>query len=330
MKAWLLSQLGSLDNLKLTDAPDPAPAAGEVVLRMIYTALNPADYYLAEGQYPARPTFPHILGRDGIGVVEKIGDGVTEWRAGERAVLVRSEVGVNRPGALAERVAVPAASLVRPPDGWSAEEASCAALVYLTAWQALDQWGELPSDAVVLVTGVSGGVGVATTHLAKARGFTVIGTSRGTSKIDALREQGVDFIVDPTDTQWRKRVKEYLGNRKVDLAVDNIGGAFFGEMLDVMAMWGRISVIGRLAGPVPAFNTASLFFRRLKIGGVSVGTYSPDESRAAWSNVVQTMARSGRRPLVDSIFEFDQLQAAFTKLKQGPLGKVLVRVGPVA
>lgn len=330
MKAWLLSQIGSLDNLKLTDAPDPTPAAGEVVLRVIYAALNPADYYLAEGQYPARPAFPHILGRDGIGVVEAIGEDVNDWTIGEKAVLVRSEVGVNRAGSLAERVAVPAVSLVRPPEGWSMEESACAALVYLTAWQAIDQWGELPKDAVTLITGVSGGVGIAATHLAKARGFTVIGTSRGTSKIDALREQGVDFIIDPTDTQWRKRVKEFLGEKKVDLAIDNIGGAFLGEMMDAMGMWGRISVIGRLAGPVPSFNTASLFFRRLKIGGVSVGSYTPDESQTAWANVVATLQKNGRRPVVDSVFAFEQLQDAFARLKQGPLGKVLVRIGAVA
>lgn len=330
MKAWLLPQIGSLDNLKLSDAPDPTPAAGEVLLRVVYCALNPADYYLAEGQYPARPTLPHILGRDGVGIVEAVGDGVTDWRVGDQAVLVRSEVGVNRAGALAEKVVVPAVSLVKPPAGWTTEEAACAALVYLTAWQAIDQWGDLPSNAVVLITGVSGGVGVAATHLAKARGFTVIGTSRGTSKHAALREQGVDFIVDPSDTQWRRRVKAFLGEKKVDLAIDNIGGAFFSEMLDVMGMWGRISCVGRLAGPVPSFNTASLFFRRLKIGGVSVGTYTPDESRAAWARVVETLARNNRRPLVDSVYAFDQLPAAFMRLKEGPLGKVLIRVGAVA
>jgi len=95
----------------------------------------------------------------------------------------------------------------------------------------------------------------------------------------------------------------------------------------VMAMWGRISCIGRLAGPVPSFNTASLFFKRLKIGGVSVGSYRPQESQASWGQIVATLDRVRRRPLIDSVFEFDQLPAAFARLKQGPLGKVLVRVG---
>jgi NADPH2:quinone reductase len=87
-----------------------------------------------------------------------------------------------------------------------------------------------------------------------------------------------------------------------------------------------VSCVGRLAGPVPEFNTASLFFRRLKIGGVAVGAYTPAESRAAWNNILQLLSESGTKPLVDSVHPFDQLKQAFARLAQGPLGKVLLRV----
>src|SRR5207248_9329575 len=134
----------------------------------------PAGRYPAEGKYPARPGFPPILGRDGIGVVESIGEGVSEFKAGDKVSIVRSEVGVSRPGTFAERVAVPVESLVRPPAGWSDEESAGATLVYLTAFQAITQWADLPKNPVTLITGASGGVGVASTHLAKALGHTVI------------------------------------------------------------------------------------------------------------------------------------------------------------
>ena len=323
MKAWLLPKLGSIENMVLADVPDPTPAAGEVVLRMKFAALNPADRYLAEGMYPARPTLPHIMGRDGLGIVEAVGEGVTNFKIGDEAVLVRSEVGVNRPGTLAEKVAVPVESLVRRPEGWTEEESAGATLVYLTAWQALTQWGDLP-PSVVLITGASGGVGVASIHLAKAMGHTVVALSRGTSKVEALKAQGADHVLDPTDTQWRRTLKTLLNNKKVDLAIDNIGGELFKDVIDSMNMWGRLSVVGQLAGPVPNFATATLFFRRLRVGGVSVGAYEPAESAEAWEKIVQTLERTHRRPIVDKIFPLADVQQAFARLHAGPLGKVLI------
>lgn len=325
MKAWILPQFGSIQSLMLVDYPDPIAGPGEVVLEVELAALNPADRYLAEGQYPARPTLPHILGRDGMGTVVEVGPGVQDWRIGDQAVLVRSEVGVNRAGTFAEKVAVPVESLVRRPEGWTTQQSAGATLVYLTAWQALTQWGELP-PSVVLVTGASGGVGVAAIQLGHALGHTLIGMSRGSSKISKIMELGAVLVVDPQDTQWRRRVREFLGNRKVDLAIDNIGGSVFSELLDTLGMWGKVSVVGRLAGPVPQFNTASLFFRRIRIGGVAVGTYTADESRQIWQQVVQTLNRTGARPVIDRVFPFDQLPEAFERLSQGPFGKVLLQV----
>jgi NADPH:quinone reductase len=325
MKAWLLPQLGGVDLLELRDVPDPVPGPGEVLLAVEYAALNPADYYLAEGQYPARPPLPHVLGRDGLGTVLAVGAGAGDFRVGEAATIVRSEVGVTRFGTLAEKVAVPAESLVRPPAGWTGEQAAAATLVYLTAHQALTQWGDLP-PGVVLVTGASGGVGVATVQLAKAMGHTVVALSRGQAKKPILLRLGADVVLDPTDSQWRRRLKEALPGRPVDLAIDNVGGEGFNDLLSVLGQNGRVSVVGRLAGPVPSFNTASLFFRRLRIGGVAVGAQSADESHAAWDQVVRRLARRGDKPVIDRVFGFEAVPAAFARLREGPMGKVVVRV----
>src|SRR4051812_1079709 len=109
MKAWLLDQFDGVENLRLAEAPDPAaPASGQVVLDLTFAALNPADRYLAEGQYPARPALPHILGRDGVGTVRAIGPGVSGISPGETRVILRGETGVSKPGTLAERVSVAA------------------------------------------------------------------------------------------------------------------------------------------------------------------------------------------------------------------------------
>ncbi|HEX3358276.1 MAG TPA: zinc-binding alcohol dehydrogenase family protein [Tepidisphaeraceae bacterium] len=326
MRAWLLQSLGGLEKLKLEDAPDPQPADGEAVIRVLYAGLNPADRYLTEGQYPARPTFPHILGRDGIGIVESLGKNAGDFKVGEKVALVRSEIGVNRAGTFAERVAVPVESLVRPPPDWSDQESAGATLVYLTAFQAITQWPDLPGQGVVLISGASGGVGVATVHLAKAMGHTVIGLSRSAEKSEKLRQLGADALFDPNDTQLRRRIKEFLKDRRVDLAIDNIGGSLFSQMIDVLAENGRVSCVGRLAGPVPQFNTATLFFRRIQIRGVTISAYTASQSCQHWIEIVRILKQSGARPIVDSVFPFDRLLDAFERLHAGPMGKVLLRV----
>jgi NADPH2:quinone reductase len=327
MKAWLLDDFTGIGGLRLSETPDPVPEQGEVVLEVEYAALNPADRYLAERLYPAKPRMPHILGRDAIGTVVQQGREVTTPRLGERRLLLRGEIGVNRPGTFARFVAVPAESLVELPAGWTDAEAAGAPLVYLTAWQALNMWGSLESPAVILVTGASGGVGVASVQLAAALGHTVVALSRDSKKGERLRQLGAALALDPGDPGWRKALKSELGSRRVALAVDSVGGKLLPEVIETLGEQGKVSLVGRLAGPVPEFNTATLFFRRLRLGGVAVGSYTPAEGRAAWAEVVALLSRAGARPQVDGIFPFEQLPQAFARLAQGPMGKVLLRVG---
>ena len=316
-----------IGGLRLAEVPDPVPQRDEVILQVHYAALNPADRYLAENLYPAKPRLPHILGRDGMGTVVEVGSGVGDVRVGDRRAILRGEVGINQPGTFAQRVAVPAQNLVEIPAGWSEPEAAGATLVYLTAYQALTMWGPLPPSATVLVTGASGGVGVAAVQLAAAMGHKVLALSRSPEKSRRLEQLGATATFKPEDPKWRQAVKTMLAPRRVDLAIDNIGGNLLPEVIDTLGENGRVSVVGRLAGPVPSFNTATLFFRRLRLGGVAVSAWSNAESRAAWQQVVDLLARAGARPQVDNIFPFDQLPQAFERLAQGPMGKVLLAVG---
>src|ERR1017187_5197299 len=130
MRAWLMDDFKGIGGLRLAEAPDPAPQPDEVILQVQYAALNPADRYLAENLYPAKPRLPHILGRDGVGTVVQVGGGVADVRVGDRRAILRGEVGGNRPGAFAPPVAVPAGTLVEIPAGWSEPEAAGASLVY--------------------------------------------------------------------------------------------------------------------------------------------------------------------------------------------------------
>lgn len=326
MRAWLLDDFVGIGGLRIADVPDPVPAPGEVTLGIQYAALNPADRYLAERQYPAKPSLPHILGRDGMGVVLETGAGVTGVKPGDRRAVLRGDVGGNRPGTFAERVLVPVESLVEIPNAWSAPEAAGATLVYLTAYQALTMWGTLPEKSVILVTGASGGVGIASVQLGRAMGHTVVALSRSHEKARRLRELGAELAYDPGDPDWRQALKKALAPRRVDLAIDNVGGKLLPEVIDLLGDLGKVSVVGRLAGPVPSFNTATLFFRRIRMGGVAVGAYANAEARAAWQHVLQLLSRTGARPIVDSVFPFEELPKAFARLAEGPLGKVLLQV----
>src|SRR5262252_2318987 len=137
MKAWLLDNFTGLDQLRLADVPEPVAKPGEVQLEVLYAALNPADRYLAEGQYPAKPPLPHILGRDGIGKVVRPPDGRAAPAVGERCAVLRGDTGINCSGTFAQRVAVPAENLVEMPPGWTDQETAGSSTVYLTAYQAL-------------------------------------------------------------------------------------------------------------------------------------------------------------------------------------------------
>ncbi len=326
MKAWLLDDLTGIQNLRLADVPPPVPKTGEAILEVHYAALNPADRYLAERQYPARPSLPHILGRDGIGTVLETGDATSRPGPGDRCIILRSDIGGERPGTFAQRVAVPTESLVEVPPGWGEPEAAGAALVYLTAWQALTMWGPLPESSVVLVTGASGGVGVAAVQLASALGRRTVALSRSAEKSKRLRELGAAATYNPADPRWREALKAALAPCRVDLAIDNIGGKLLPEVIDTLGNLGKASLVGRLAGPVPDFNTAALFFRRIRLGGVAVGAYSNAETLSAWGDIVRLLSRTGARPQVDSVWPFDQLPRAFERLAQGPMGKVVLQV----
>jgi NADPH2:quinone reductase len=325
MNAWLLDTIGSLDALRVGEAPDPTPGPGEAVLEVDYAALNPADRHLAEGQYPSRPPLPHILGRDAVGTVVSVGESATGVSPGDRRLILRTEVGVSRPGTFAQRVAVPVQSLVEPPPDWTPEESAAAPLVYLTAFQALTTWGDLP-PSLVLVTGASGGVGVASIQLGRAMGHTVVGLSRSPAKAEKLRDLGANLVLDPADPDWRRRLIETFRGRRIDLAIDNVAGPELNHVLDMLADHGRVSCVGRAAGPVPEFNTAKLFFRRARVGGVAVGAYTPAEAQAAWTHVLDLLGRTSARPVIDSVWDFDRLPDAFGRLARGPMGKVLLRV----
>ncbi|MEK6784619.1 MAG: zinc-binding alcohol dehydrogenase family protein [Nitrospirota bacterium] len=330
MRAWLMDSYQGIEKLRFGEVPDPHPGPADVLVTVRYAALNPADAFLAQGLYPAKPTLPHILGRDGVGDVELVGSRGGNIRVGDTIGILRCEIGVEMPGTLAEKVVVPAESLVPIPTGWSLEEMAGAPLVFLTAWQALTQWsdppGPLAKRSVLLVTGASGGVGLASVLLGKSMDLIVVALSRDAEKRAKLTALGADFVFDPEDSSLVKSISAAISPRKVDLAVDCVGGNLLPRIIAGLGHAGRISIVGRSGGTVSEFNTATLLFRRIRMGGVSVGDYTVPAARAAWREIVIRLESIGHRPQVDSIVPFEEVKKGFARLAQGPMGKVLVCV----
>ena len=221
MRAWLMDSYAGVEQLRLGEVPDPQPGPSEVRLKVRYAALNPADAFLAQGLYPAKPSLPHILGRDGVGDVEVVGSRVENMRVGDTVGILRCETGVEMPGTLAEKVVVPMESLVKTPAGWSLEEMAGAPLVFLTAWQALTQWSDSPAPpperSIILITGASGGVGVSTMLLGKSMNLTVVGLSRDADKRAKLKALGADHVFDPADKDLRRSISPAIIKKGNDL-----------------------------------------------------------------------------------------------------------------
>jgi NADPH2:quinone reductase len=290
-----------------------------------YAALNPADRLLVEGRYPGAGALPLTVGRDGAGFVADAGAS-TRFRKGDPAVVLRSEIGITKQGTLADLVVVPEDCLAPVPAGWSLQEAAAAPLVYLTAWKGLVTQGGLRRGESVLVTGASGGVGIASIQLAKALGARVIALSRDPAKRDQLLALGADAVLDDGAQDLFGQVARECSGPGPDIVIEHLGGKRIVEHMAMANMNGRIMVIGLLAGRSVELDLGMLLFKQVRIEGVHVGKFAPAQAQEAWSSLVAALNGAGAKPVIDRIFSMDQVQEAFARLSGGHLGKVLVEV----
>lgn len=324
MKSWRFHEFGDIRNLKLEHVAMPVPGPGEVLVKVAYAALNPADAFLVKGQYPRPGRPPFAVGRDGSGVVVKSGPG-TDLVEGRQVVVLRGDTGVRRDGTLAEYVTVPAESLALLPAGWTLQEGAAAPLVFLTAWQALVDVGGMEPGMTVLVTGASGGVGTAAVLLAKSFGCRVIALSRSGKKRSKLVKLGATAALDSGDPDLAERVKEAMDGGRADIAVENLGGDYLQLCLDLVGPRGRVAVVGLLSGLTAKVKVPILIFKQARIEGVSVGAYEPADAQVAWTGIVHRLNLIHGRPPIDSVFPATDVQEAFSRLAEGPMGKVLVQ-----
>ena len=325
MRAWRFHEAGDIRNLLFEESDTPKAGSGEALVRLKCAALNPADRYLVEGQYPRAGAPPFTPGRDGAGTVIRAAEN-GRFKTGDKVCILGGLTGVSLQGTLAEECAVPEEWLAPVPEGWTCEQAAAAPLVHLTAWRALKVCGELEAGETVLITGASGGVGTACIFLAKSLGARVIALSRDPEKRKALEALGADAVLDSEAADLEQQVKKAGGDRSVSLTVENLGGPFLGKCIRMSAAHGRIMVVGLLANLKAEVSIPLLIHKNLRLQGLSVSAFTAKEAHIAWKGVLECYARCSKRPMISRIFPLEQVQEAFEHMREGHLGKVVIRV----
>jgi len=247
MKAIRIHEFGSEDVLKSEEIPTPAPAAGEVLVKIEAAALNRADLGLRRGTYRVAPEdLPIVPGREFAGPVAALGAAVTDFRIGQRVVAYPGKGGYAEQG-------VAKASWVRPiPDDVDPAIAASLPTAGLTAWFALKEDGKIDTGDQVLVQAGSSGVGHLAVQLARQLGAArVFTTAGGEAKCKKLRDLGADEAIDYTAKDFKTEIMRLTRSRGVDIVFEMVGGDVYTKSLDVLAPGGRLVSIGGAAGPIP-------------------------------------------------------------------------------
>lgn len=238
MKAAVLPRTGSPDVFEIQDRPEPTLGPGRVRVRVRAAGVNFADLMARQGLYPDAPDLPAILGYEVAGEVEDVGDGVESLSAGDRVV------GWCRFGGYAEIVSARERDLIALPADWSFEEGAAFPVVYGTAYAALVSFGNLRAGERLLIQAAAGGVGIASTQIAKLLGAEIFGTA-SPSKHDAIREFGVQHAIDYRDKDFAAEVRRITGEESpLDLIVDGIGAASWKAGYGLLQPGGRLVMIG--------------------------------------------------------------------------------------
>jgi NADPH:quinone reductase-like Zn-dependent oxidoreductase len=328
MRAWRFHEFGHVKNLRMEELAIPKPARGEVLVKIDYAALNPADAFLVMGRYPGAGKPPFAVGRDGCGRITDT-NSTSRFKLDDKVVFTGATVGITREGTLAEYVAIPEGELAVLPHWWSPEDGAAGTKVFLTAWQALADTAKLKAGETVMLTAATGGVGLAALALSKAMGARTIATgllelSGSPEKAAKLSELGADHVFDTNDPDITEKIQALGG---ADVILELVGGDSFPRSIALLNPFGRLCVIGALGGTRCEINPMDILFKRIQIHGIQVSMYSEAESQQAFAALCQALEPGETKLLIDKVFPFEQVQEGLAYLRHGPMGKVLV--GPV-
>jgi NADPH:quinone reductase-like Zn-dependent oxidoreductase len=342
MRAAAFFQHGGPEVLAVTDLPTPTPGHGEVRIAVHAVALNHLDLFVRNGLPSLKLPLPHIGGSDIAGTVDAVGEGVTDWQAGD-AVIVNPSlpclacamcragehplcddykiIGEHVHGGLAEYVVVPAHRLYPKPDRLDFTQAAAVPLAFETAWRALVTRAAVRAGETVLVLGAGGGVATAAVQIAKLAGAHVIAVTSSPARAERVRALGADIVIDRNAEPWSKAVWRATAKRGADVVVENVGAATWRDSLRAAARLGRIVTYGATTGPTPETDIRYVFWKQLVILG---STMSTDAEFAAAMGAV---AAGRLEPVVGAVLPLDEIRHAHELLEAGAaFGKIVLQV----
>ncbi len=340
MKAVIFRQHGGPDVLEYADVADPSIGPGEILVRVKACALNHLDLWIRQGIPAYHITLPHISGCDVAGVVELVGPGVPQMKAGDRVVLapglscsrcvwclaghdnlcVSYRIrGAGTDGGYAELITTRATDVLSIPSNLSFEEAAAFPLVFLTAWHMLVTRAKLQAGETVLVQGAGSGVGHAAVQIAKHLEATVYATVGSDAKVAKAMALGADEVINYQREDVLTRVKVLTNERGVDVVFEHIGQQTWEGSVRALAKNGRLVTCGATTGPSVPLDLRYVFSRQLTILGALMGT------QAELRTVAQLVFKRTLLPVVDTVFPLREARAAQERmLNRDVFGKLVL------
>jgi NADPH2:quinone reductase len=320
MKAMILKSFGGPDSFELSDVSKPVPQAGQVLVRVHATSINPLDYQVRRGDYPDLVPLPAITGHDVSGVVESIGPGVSAFAPGDE-VWYTPQI-FDGQGSYAEYHVAAESIIARKPASLSHLEAASLSLVGGTVWEALTVRAVLRVGESILIHGGAGGVGHVAIQVAKAMGAKVFTTVRE-ANADFVRSLGADVVIDYTQEDYVEAIMRETAGHGVDVVFDTIGGDTLSRSADVLAQLGRVVSIVDIAQPqnlVQAWGkNASYHFVFTR------------QNRGKLDELSALVERGQLRPHVGAVYSLADIPLAHARLESannGLLGKIAIAVEP--
>jgi len=323
MKSYWINKTTNGTELELRELPVPTPGAGQVLVRVRATSINRGDIMGAIKLHSAKGGRP--AGVDGAGEIAAIGAGVSSVAVGDR-VMFRAK------GCFAEYVIADATLLTPIPACLNWEQAAVIPIAYITAYEAILQFGRVQAGEWVLIAGASSGVGVAALQIAKICGAKVIGTSGSADKLARLKELGLDAGILTRGENFAEQARQITGSAGVGLSVNLVGGSAFAGCLEALTDFGRLAVVGYVDGQMlTGLDIEPVHGKRLQIFGLSnapLSTAMRAVAQRGFEREVMPAISDGRIvPIIDRKFSFDELPAAKQYVEQNTLlGKVAIQI----
>jgi len=344
VRALTISSHGGLDRIEVRDdlAIPELRQPTDVRIRVRAAALNHLDLFVVHGLPGVTIAPPWPLGADACGVVESVGPEVRGVEVGDRVIVNPgisdrtceycrqgeqplcprfALLGEHLPGTIADYIVVPDVNVRVIPQSVSDEEGAAFTLATLTAWRMIVSRAQVRAGENVLIWGIGGGVAIAALQICKLFGARVWAVSSSKEKLERAAALGADELLDRTEADVARAVRDRTGKRGVDVVIDNVGQATWKQSLGALGRRGRLVTCGGTSGPIVETDVRRLFWNQWSILGSTMGNdFELDE--------VVSELRGGRlRPAVDSVFALADGRAAFERLESGrQFGKIVVRV----